>query len=53
MAKLIADAANFVLDPKAQESKDLFLKEAMLTKQAMSLCFSMTNEPGATRTGIL
>lgn len=44
MAKLIADGANFVLDPKAQERKDLFLKEAMLTKQAMSLCSSMTNE---------
>ena len=44
MAKLIADGANFVLDPKAQDRKDLFLKEAMLTKQSMSLCSSMTNE---------
>ena len=44
MAKLIADGANFVLDPKSQERKDLFLKEAMLTKQAMSLCSSMTTE---------
>lgn len=44
MAKLIADGANFVLDPKAQDRKDLFLKEAMLTKQAMSLCSSMTTE---------
>ena len=44
MAKLIADGANFVLDPKSQERKDLFLKEALLTKQAMSLCSSMTTE---------
>jgi len=44
MAKLISEGANFVLDPKAQERKDLFLKEALLTKQAMSLCSSMTNE---------
>jgi len=44
MAKLIADGANFVLDAKAQDRKDLFLKEAMLTKQSMSLCSSMTNE---------
>ncbi len=44
MAKLIADGANFVLDPKSQDRKNLFLKEALLTKQAMSLCSSMTNE---------
>jgi len=44
MAKLIAEGANFVLDPKAQDRKDLFLKEALLTKQAISLCSSMTTE---------
>lgn len=44
MAKLIAEGANFVLDPKSQDRKDLFLKEAMLTKRAMSLCSSMTTE---------
>lgn len=44
MAKLITDGANFVLDPKSQERKDLFLKEALFTKQAMSLCSSMTTE---------
>ena len=44
MAKLISDGANFVLDPRAQDRKDLFLKEALLTKQAMSLCSSMTTE---------
>ena len=44
MAKLIADGANYVLDPKAEGRKDMFLREAMLTKQAMSLCSSMTTE---------
>jgi len=44
MAKLIAEGANFVLDPKAQDRKDLFLEEALLTKQAISLCSSMTTE---------
>ncbi len=44
MAKLIADGANFVLDPRDKELKDLFLKEAMLMKQAMSLCSSLTTE---------
>ncbi|HIV31564.1 MAG TPA: type I restriction endonuclease subunit R [Candidatus Pullichristensenella excrementipullorum] len=44
MAKLIADGSNFVLDPKAQNRKELFLKEALLTKQALSLCSSMTSE---------
>ena len=44
MAKLIADGANFVLDPIIQDRKDLFMKEALLTKQAMSLCSSVTTE---------
>lgn len=44
MAKLISGGANFVLDPKDQERKDLYLKEALLMKQAMSLCSSMTTE---------
>lgn len=44
MAKLIADGANFVLDPNSQDRKNLFLKEALLTKQAISLCSSMTTE---------
>lgn len=42
MAKLIADGANFVLEPSGKERKELFLKEAMLAKQAMSLCSSLT-----------
>ena len=44
MAKLISGGANFVLDPKSEKRKDLYLKEALLMKQAMSLCSSMTTE---------
>lgn len=43
-ARLIADGANFVLDVSAKDRKDLYLKEAMLMKQSLSLCSSMTNE---------
>ena len=43
-AKLITGGVNFVLDAKVPERKDLFLKEAMLLKQAHSLCSSMTSE---------
>lgn len=44
MAQLISEGANFVLDPKVKDRKDLFLKEALLMKQAMSLCASMTTD---------
>ena len=55
MAKMIAGGANFVLDPKtpptihtsgtdAPTLKDLFVKEALLLKQAHSLCSSLTTE---------
>ena len=44
MAKLITDGVNFILDAKAPERKDLFLKEALLLKQSHSLCSSMTTE---------
>ena len=44
MAQLISDGANFVLDPKVKDRKDLYLKEALLMKQAMSLCSSMTTD---------
>lgn len=44
MAKLVTGGVNFVLDAKHPERKDLFLKEALLLKQAHSLCSSMTNE---------
>ena len=55
MAKLIAGAANFVLDPstpptvhvsggEAPTRKDLFIREAMLLRQAHSLCSSLTTD---------
>ena len=44
MAQLISEGANFVLEPKVKDRKDLFLKEALLMKQAMSLCSSMTTD---------
>ncbi len=44
MAQSITDGANFVLDPQAQELKDLYLKESMLMRQSMSLCSSMTTD---------
>ena len=44
MAQLISGGANFVLDPTDKNRKDLYLKESMLLKQALSLCSSMTTE---------
>ena len=44
MAQLISGGANFVLDPVDQKRKENFLKEALLLKQALSLCSSMTIE---------
>lgn len=44
MAKLISNGANFVLDTSLPQRKDLFLKEALMLKQAHSLCSSMINE---------
>ena len=44
MAKLISGGANFVLDPVGKDRKDLYLREALLMKQSMSLCSSMTTE---------
>jgi type I restriction enzyme R subunit len=52
MAKLITGATNFILDakPMGEENgksitkKDLYLKEALLLKQAHSLCSSLTTE---------
>ena len=43
-AKIITGGANFVLDAKYPKRKDLFLKEALLLRQANSLCASMTTE---------
>ncbi len=44
MAKLVTGGANFVLDQRKPDRKDLFLKEAMLLKQSYSLCSSMATE---------
>lgn len=44
MARLIAGGVNFVLDPKKSELKDLFLKEALLLRQAQSLCASLVSQ---------
>ena len=42
MAKCITGGINFILDPKVAGKKNLFLKEALLLKQAHSLCSSLT-----------
>lgn len=44
MAQAIKNGVNFVLDVKVPERKDLYLKEALLMRQAMSLCSSMTTD---------
>lgn len=44
MAKLITGGVNFILDARKPDRKDLFQKEALLLKQAHSLCSSMTTE---------
>jgi type I restriction enzyme R subunit len=43
-AKIITGGANFILDAKSPKRKELFLKEALLLRQAHSLCASMTTE---------
>lgn len=44
MARLVTGGANFILDAKVTDRKDLFLKEALLLKQSHSLCSSLTTE---------
>ena len=44
MAKAISGGVNFVLDASVQDRKDLFLKEALLLRQAHSLCSSLTTQ---------
>ena len=44
MARLISGGVNFVLDPRKPDLKDLFLKEALLLRQAQSLCSSLISE---------
>ena len=43
-AQAISGGVNFVLDVGAPKRKELFQKEALLLKQAQSLCSSMTTE---------
>lgn len=43
-AKLISGGVNFLLDVKYPDRKENFLKEALLLKQAQSLCSSMATE---------
>ncbi len=43
MARLVTGGADFVLDARNPKRKDLFLKEALLLRQAHSLCASMTS----------
>lgn len=42
MAKAITGGINFVLDARVPNRKEMFLKEALLLKQAHSLCSSLT-----------
>ena len=44
MAKTIASGVNFILDAQTSNRKDLYIKEALLLKQAHSLCSSMTTQ---------
>lgn len=43
-AQIITGGVNFILDAKEPKRKELFAKEALLLRQAQSLCSSMTNE---------
>ena len=41
-ASLISGGVNYLLDRRREKSKDAFIKEALLLKQALSLCGSLT-----------
>ena len=43
-AKTITGAVNFILAPAREEKKNLFVKEALLVRQALSLCASLVSE---------
>lgn len=43
-SKAISGAVNFIVDPLRKEDRDTFAKEALLLKQALSLCSSMVAE---------
>ncbi len=43
-AQLIMEGVNFLSDPQEPERKEHFIKEAMLLKQALSLCHSIVSQ---------
>lgn len=43
-AKVISGAVNFMLDIQQEKKKELFLKEALLLQQSLSLCSSLVEE---------
>lgn len=43
-AKTISGAVNFIFDVEKQEEKNVFLKEALMLRQALSLCSSIVEE---------
>ena len=43
-SKAISGAVNFIIPKNKEREKDSFLKEALLLKQALSLCSSLTEE---------
>lgn len=44
-SKTISGAVNFIVDIHKTEEKELFIKEALMLKQALSLCSSLIDEP--------
>lgn len=43
-AKTISSAVNFILAREKEKDKDIFIKEALLLRQALSLCASLVEE---------
>ena len=43
-AKTISGGVNFIIDPSKKEDRDIFLREALMMSQALSLCSSLVDE---------
>lgn len=43
-AKSISGAVNFILDREKEESQDIYIREALMLHQALSLCSSLVSE---------
>jgi len=43
-ARTISGAVNFIVDPEKNDDKECFIKEALLLKNALSLCSSIVDE---------